>query len=362
MARNHSVAIIVLSAAWRTPRATCSPSFVAPRRRSVGRGYISNWSSSPKQSWTSFHCASGRVAGDESPENALGDGSAQSRAWLRQTRERQLCGTAKDLVVRPFTWPDLAKLFRDPDGRDGENVNYIPSDHPNLALFRRSVSDQKSYELHKEYLNSCWDSAYDYLVVSKFGQRFGFDKVVVSGYASDDSEQVEIDGIGKEEDTPPGGCRFRACPSLAQASRYAIDRQITYLSLVPNDYPYDVDEGIEHWCLWKIGGTSVAGGISIEDLTWAVRELNSPPDRECGGRACIVDRDGRTIGTADDTSRATVTNDDGARKPAPISDVLYWVNPPHLQSMPEINHAHILVLRTDERCHGGYAAPNPPPV
>lgn len=341
-------------------RVTCSPSFVALHRRSVGHKYVSNSASSLRPSWASLHCASGRGAGDESSDNALGDASARSRACLRLSRESQLCSTAKDLDAQPFTWPRLVELFRDSDTPNVENVNYIPSDHPNLALFRRSVSDQKSYELHKEYLNSCWESAYDYLVVSKFGKRFGFDKVVVCGDTSDGSDHVEMN-VGKGDVIPPDGRRFRASPSLTQASRYAIDHQITYLSLVPNDFPYDVDEGIEHWCLWKIGGASCTEGISMEELDWAVRELKNSRDRECGGRACIVHRDGRTHGTADDDSQTTVT-DDRAQKPVPISDVLYWVNPPHLQSMPEINHAHLLVLRSDEKCHGGHAAPNPPPV
>jgi hypothetical protein len=45
--------------------------------------------------------------------------------------------------------------------------------------------------------------------------------------------------------------------------------------LVPNDFPYDVDEGIEHWCLWKIGGASSTESISMGELAWAIRELRS---------------------------------------------------------------------------------------
>ena len=129
------------------------------------------------------------------------------------------------------------------------------------------------------------------------------------------------------------------------------------MSLVPNDFPYDVDEGIEHWCLWKIGGASSTESISMGELAWAIRELRSSRAHEIGGSGCIIHRDGRTY----DVSRTSV-NDVGIMRIGTVLDALYWVNPPHLQSMPEIHHAHILVLRSNEKCRDGYSAQCPPPV
>ena len=48
------------------------------------------------------------------------------------------------------------------------------------------------------------------------------------------------------------------------------------------------------------------------------------------------------------------------QNPASILDTLYWVNPPALQSMPEINHAHMLVLRSDSVPKGEVIPPCPP--
>jgi hypothetical protein len=353
----HSIALIMIGVAWRTPRLTCSASFISIHRHSAAHEHYSNkaWSLSS----ASLHCASSQGRNIDSPANSHSDASVHSRDFLRLSRERPLCTATTLNKKKPLTWTRLLELFRDPATPEARNSMYIPSGHPNLALFRRSFAAQKSYEQHKEYLNSCWKSAYDYLVVSKFGERFGFDKVLVSRDASLASEVVSQ--IEKSGDIPPKGHLYQSSPSLAQASRYALDNQTTYLSLAPNDFPYDVDEGIEHWCLWKIGGACNAESISMGELTWALQELKSSRAHDSGGRGCIIHRDGRTFDKTDFVSR-TLVNDVGVRRIGAVLDALYWVNPPHLQSMPEIHHAHILALRSDEKCNDLYSALCPPPV
>ena len=355
----HSIALIMICVAWRTPRVTCSTSFISVHLHSAAHEYYSNKASPLKPSSASLHCASSQGGNIDSPANSHSVASVQSRDSLRLSRERQLCTATTLNEIKPFTWPRLLELFSDPVTPEVQNSIYIPSDHPNLALFRRSVAAQKSYEQHKEYLNSCWKSAYDYLVVSKFGERFSFEKVLVSKGASGGSEVFSQ--IVKGGDMPPQGYIYESSPSLVQASRYTIDNQITYLSLVPNDFPYDVDEGIEHWCLWKIGGVSSVESISMGELAWALRELKSSWAQESGGSGCVIHRDGQTFDKTGDVSRTQV-HDGGVRKIGAILSALYWVNPPHLQSMPEIHHAHILVLRSDEKCHDQYSAQCPPPV
>ena len=155
-------------------------------------------------------------------------------------------------TIEPFTWPQLINLFRCSSNNSQEDDHYISSDNKNLALFRRSVAAQYEYEKHKKYIECDWESAYDYLVMDKFGTKFGFEKVLCEETA-----------------------KFRSSPSLKEASKNTIDNQMTYLRLVLNDYPYDVAEGIEHWCLWKIGGKSQTEGILRKELSWAAKELQS---------------------------------------------------------------------------------------
>jgi len=236
-----------------------------------------------------------------------------------------------NVTEEPFTWPQLIDLFRSSNNSQ-EDHHYIPSDNTNLALFRRSSEAQYEYEKHKKYIECDWNSAYDYLVMDKFGTKFGFEKVLCEETA-----------------------KFRASPSLKEASKFAIDNQMTYLRLVLNDYPYDVNDGIEHWCLWKIGGKSQKEGILKKELSWAANELGSLNADKYSGSSCIIDKDG-ILSFYDFDSSETA--------PSSVSDMLYWVNPPHLQSMPEIHHAHMLVVRDDQiNCRDKEdKSPEPPPV
>ena len=171
------------------------------------------------------------------------------------------------------------------------------------------------------------------MVIDKFGTKFGFEKVLCDETA-----------------------RFRASPSLAEASKHTIDNQMTYLRLVLNDYPYDIAEGIEHWCLWKIGGKSKTEGILRKELSWAANELQSLHADKNSGSSCVVDKDGVSSFYELDSSETA---------PSSVSDMLYWVNPPHLQSMPEIQHAHMLVIRDDQtegRDEEDVTPLEPPPV
>ena len=73
-------------------------------------------------------------------------------------------------------------------------------------------------------------------------------------------------------------------------------------SLVLNDFPYYNAPGIQHYILWKIGGD-----VTDQEIEEACQDLR--------------ERLGDVI------------------------DVLHWNNPPHLKSLPDIDHVHILVHR-----------------
>ncbi|GKY95786.1 hypothetical protein MPSEU_000539300 [Mayamaea pseudoterrestris] len=72
--------------------------------------------------------------------------------------------------------------------------------------------------------------------------------------------------------------------------------------LAENSFSYHVGENVCHWILWKLG----------EDCT-----EDDVADAEMELRSRLQD----------------------------VRDFLHWKNPPHLQSLPHINHRHILVLK-----------------
>jgi len=80
----------------------------------------------------------------------------------------------------------------------------------------------------------------------------------------------------------------------------------TRKALVANDFPYYTTKNVEHWVLWKLGGEPCDDG----DIRQAEQDL----------RAKLGD----------------------------VVDCLHWVNPPHLKSLPDIDHVHFLCLRRGE--------------
>jgi hypothetical protein len=90
----------------------------------------------------------------------------------------------------------------------------------------------------------------------------------------------------------------------ADGKRCAVrpDSVATKTVLVENDFPYNFDDGVYHHVLWKVGGE----GVNDADIADSIQHL-------------------RTTQGAVDTA--------------------YYVNPPHLKSILDIDHAHILFVK-----------------
>ena len=139
-----------------------------------------------------------------------------------------------------------------------------------LDRLTRSEEQQLVYERFKRDLLSKWKSMLDYILCSKFPDHF----------------QKQCDGDGK----------FEAVPSIEEATQGE-----TSFALVPNDFPYYIDDHVCHHVYWKLGGR-----IADQEIEDTIRKL------------------------------------------APNSqDVLYWVNPVRLQSIPELDHVHFLVNKKE---------------
>ena len=131
--------------------------------------------------------------------------------------------------LKPFSWSDIIALFRDSDDSTTTFHNYISSDHPKLALFRRSPAAATLYEIHKQYIDDNWKSGYDYLVYSKFGKEFGFEKELIHVTKDDPTVAIQ-EGIKCNSnyvrnnllELSPEGYRYQCNPSLSQASDFNI--------------------------------------------------------------------------------------------------------------------------------------------
>jgi hypothetical protein len=87
---------------------------------------------------------------------------------------------------------------------------------------------------------------------------------------------------------------------LWRAGQPSVTR-VVQTAVVPNDFPYSMERGVVHYILWK-----TKEDIAQEDIDQAKIELK------------------HRLGN--------------------VVDIILWVNPPHLQSLPEIDHVHFLCL------------------
>ncbi len=164
-------------------------------------------------------------------------------------------GPGRIIASEPFSWSQL---------------QYIVNEG-NPAMHSRSMEVQYDYIEHSKMVKKEWKSVNDYILHNKFG----FDKILNS-----ETGIYEVDPLQSLE---------------AVKKEQRIEKR-----LLLNEYPYFVEDGIEHWCLWKLGGL-----VTQDEINDAIIELK---EREN------------------------------------LKDVLSWTNPPHLQSIKDIDHAHLLCL------------------
>lgn len=151
----------------------------------------------------------------------------------------------------PLSWEDLVDIIT------------IQND---LAKLSRSIEQQKEYEIYKRDLLRESRTVTDHVLCNKFPDIF----------------EKRFDAETK---------LWYSYPPLTDITSVAI-------TLVKNDFPYYMEDGIEHWILWKLGES-----CDDQDIDEAKQEL---------------------------------------RKKNKFTEFLHWVNPPHLKSLPAVDHVHIL--------------------
>lgn len=116
----------------------------------------------------------------------------------------------------------------------------------------------------------------------------------------------------------------------------------TIIVLSINDFPYYFSPGIDHWVLWKLGGHLTNNEISRAKLDI----LQSHRDEGSGCKH----RNHNGSGNIYNLSRK-INSDEFFENSNGIADdtsiFLHWINPPHLKSLPGIDHVHILFHRAE---------------
>lgn len=201
----------------------------------------------------------------------------------------------KHYAETPYTWDDVVDII----------VN-----KKDLSLLSRSVEQERVYQEFRMELRRSWKSVCDYILHSKFN----FEKRRSVG-CKDDVARSDAKTMLDDFRHQPKSLRASSAPSRTNGTDNASEKWEAYPSLSQirstqknlcrNDFPYYFVQGIEHWCLWKL-----CEDVTKSDIQEAVEELRSM---------------------------------DGMR--GELLATLHWMNPPHLKSLPEIDHAHILCQR-----------------
>jgi hypothetical protein len=154
----------------------------------------------------------------------------------------------------------------------------------NLDRLNRSVDQQMEYERFKRQLKKTWKDVIDYVLCTKFKVPRMVDADTGLAYAY----RTILASL-----TPEGEITTPSLPARLKI-------------VVRNDFPYYMAENIHHFVLWKLHGI-----CSDDDIQQAKEDVKQ--ELELSGQAVVV-------------------------------DCLHWVNPPHLKSLPDIDHVHILCL------------------
>uniref|UniRef100_A0A6U5I4V4 Uncharacterized protein n=1 Tax=Corethron hystrix TaxID=216773 RepID=A0A6U5I4V4_9STRA len=198
-------------------------------------------------------------------------GFFRASALFASTRSASSSTGIKPPALNPFTWDDLIDIVQ----KKG-----------NPSLLSRSEAVTRSSKARTAYIREHWASSSDYILCKIFERE----RRLV----------VRYDVQGNDGAVLPKHY-WEASPRLSEL----VSAGTVSTRLVPNDFPYYVDRGIDHHVLWKIGGE-----VSEDDVNCAVETLREGAPED--------DLEGMKM------------------------EFMSLINPVHLRSVPEIDYAHIL--------------------
>lgn len=190
----------------------------------------------------------------------------------------------------------------------------MSSNVDDLTKLARSEEQSKTYQRWRNVIKYEWKTIYDYILCTKFEYEWVWD---------DRDAQVDTESNGgcHSNDT---NRKKRSVKPLQPSQQSQLDDvgglRESQLKLCINDFPYYFAPGIQHWVLWKLGGR-----VTSDEITRAkINIWNEFHDEGSNKR-----NDFEESGTVE-----RIVNDPRL--------FLHWENPPQLQSLPRIDHVHIV--------------------
>lgn len=189
----------------------------------------------------------------------------------------------------------------------------------NLDRLCRSIDQQMEYELFKRQVTKTYKSVLDYVLCTKLDVLQCVDAETGLAYAQ---LQLQLQPLMPN---PSTSTSTSSATSLTQpetdTTTSSSSPPPSKTIVVRNDFPYYTAENIHHYVLWKLHGI-----CTDDDIAQAKEDVEL--ELELGGG--IV--------------QGGIYNDNDEKKQSVVIDCLHWINPPHLKSLPDIDHVHILCL------------------
>ncbi len=241
---------------------------------------------------------------------------------------------------KPLPWPTLQSIILSPDPNE-------------LSRLARSEEQQRIYRKCRADIQNEWESIYDYLLCTKFG--FDWDWSEADAEKDRDNEEGVAGAVEKRKKkrSKPSFDEWQA-PFLDAGSTQSTsnptdssfdpqnDSESSIIVLSVNDFPYYFSPGIDHWVLWKLGGQ-----LTKDEIARAKLDILQSHRGKCGDDTSNIDDGSSNIYNLSRKSNSDefFENSIGAFDDASI--FLHWINPPHLKSLPGIDHVHILFHRAE---------------
>jgi hypothetical protein len=201
----------------------------------------------------------------------------------------------------PLLWSDLQSI--------------IMSSHvDDLSKLARSEEQSKTYQRWRNAIKDEWESIHDYILCKKIGFEWVWDDL---------DAHVDIDSNGGYHSNNTNK-RKRAVKPLPPSQQHKLvdvgGLRESQLKLCINDFPYYFAPGIQHWVLWKLGGR-----VTSDEIFRAKINIWNGFNDEGSTKRNDFEESGTVERIVKDPQL-----------------FLHWENPPQLQSLPGIDHVHIV--------------------
>jgi len=203
-------------------------------------------------------------------------------------------------LLTPMTWVELKCALRSGD----------------LAKLTRSIAERDKYRAFRASLLKEWNSLADYVRYSKFQWLVALNahgkKISVRPSSSSTLARFSpwsavvlgacLLGLHRFPLSTIPRSLLGVVGSVGLCAKLTLSSRSPSLALLPNDFPYHFEPGVLHYLLWKLDGF-----LTLDEVSHARETL-------------LETHHGSQVDSA------------------------FFINPPSLRSIPEIDHAHILIF------------------